>query len=603
MKDINNYKEVFQKILREIEFLSNELHLPIVTKRAKTVTERVKDDKFRIVVLGEFNRGKSTLLNAMLGAEILPTGEQETTAAIHLIKYSEKPQIIIYKSNGEKEEKAFSKDVLKEYTALKDYNPLNIKYIQIGYPADFLKNQVEIVDTPGVNDPDEHRSEITFGYIPNSNAVIFVLDAKQAFTQSEKAFIDEHLLKRSISSIFYILNRTDEVGESGLAKILENTKAKIKDCIGGESEPIVLPVSALEALECKLENNEYLIESTGLPQLTEKLIKFLNSDERLKAKMSVLKTQISALIKMIDDSLLVTISTTQKSIDELKTIKNNINKEKSKFEKELRDILKNMDNELENLLQTIESKLYERFDDLRENLNTEIKMLRGNLKEYAETKLPYNYKKYLKEWLDRYSDGVDKQLKLIAVNAINEFEKKFSKRAIINNQESQYALQKGSPSNEISVSLMDETVNEKIALGLGAVALIGVTAFATGGLSLIYLAFTGYSGAMIGKNIYSTLVSRKLLETQKQFLLENLEVKLNEDFKELNMNIRRNATEVFEGIKNSLSQQFENNFLDVCKELENRIAEYTKMQNSKNSVVTDCEKKRSELAKLSKELE
>ena len=128
-----------------------------VARNASTLLERLRDDSFRITVVGEFNRGKSTLVNALLEADIIPTAARETTATINVIGYGEKTRITIVDQKAGRKEISPNKDAFKEYTSLQDVDPDTIHHVEIECSAPFLKNKIFIVDTPGVNDISQQR--------------------------------------------------------------------------------------------------------------------------------------------------------------------------------------------------------------------------------------------------------------------------------------------------------------------------------------------------------------------------------------------------------------------------------------------------------------
>ena len=93
-----------------------------------------------ITVLGEFNRGKSTMVNALLGQDIIPTAIRPTTAALHFIRYGQKPAIQVHKADHSVLELPWDRNALKEYTALKDFAPESVNYIELSYPLEYLKD-------------------------------------------------------------------------------------------------------------------------------------------------------------------------------------------------------------------------------------------------------------------------------------------------------------------------------------------------------------------------------------------------------------------------------------------------------------------------------
>ena len=79
---------------------------------------------------------------------------------------------------------------------LSEDNPVSeVAYVELGYPSELLVNNVVLVDTPGVNDLNEQRAEVTYGYVPRADAVVFLLDAGQALKDSEREFLRSRVLE------------------------------------------------------------------------------------------------------------------------------------------------------------------------------------------------------------------------------------------------------------------------------------------------------------------------------------------------------------------------------------------------------------------------
>src|SRR5438552_2952980 len=120
------------------------------------------DGLFLLVIAGEFNSGKSSFINALLGERVLPEGVTPTTDRINLLRYGAAP--------GEHLAEAF----LTERT----------------YPAELLR-ELNIVDTPGTNAIVRRHEELTRDYVPRADLVLFVTSADRPFTESERAFLEQ----------------------------------------------------------------------------------------------------------------------------------------------------------------------------------------------------------------------------------------------------------------------------------------------------------------------------------------------------------------------------------------------------------------------------
>lgn len=227
---------------------------------------RLEEERFNLVVLGEFNHGKTTFVNALLGKTVLPIGVTPTTAAIHHLSWSDEPTAAAVAKSGERTELGL--DELKQF-AVEGGQGEEIRHLDVGYPADILKNRVNLVDTPGVNDLNLQRAEITYSYIPRSDAVIFLLDAGQILKESERIFIEERLLKQSRDKIFFVVNKLDLLTEPEREEALSYARKHLAAMV---DEPVVFGVSSTMALLGEGERS-------GLPALVKRLSDFLG-DER-----------------------------------------------------------------------------------------------------------------------------------------------------------------------------------------------------------------------------------------------------------------------------------------------------------------------------------
>src|SRR5438105_7345097 len=136
------------------------------------------EELFLLVIVGEFNSGKSSLINAMLGAEVLPEGVTPTTASINLLRYGAHA--------GERNVSDF--------------------VVERTYPTQFLRD-ISIVDTPGTNAIIRRHEELTRNFVPRSDLVLFITSADRPFTESEREFMDT--IRDWGKKIVLILNKID----------------------------------------------------------------------------------------------------------------------------------------------------------------------------------------------------------------------------------------------------------------------------------------------------------------------------------------------------------------------------------------------------------
>jgi small GTP-binding protein len=238
----------------------------LATRIGRELCNKLEEDRFHLVVVGEFNHGKTTFVNALLGTKALPVGVTPTTAVIHHVRFAPEPSSKIVKQDGTIETVAF--DSLTRFVVGGD-DGAAIKHLDVGYPAELLRDRIVLVDTPGVNDLNLQRADITYKYIPQSDAVLFVIDAGQPLKESERVFLRDKLIAQSRDKIIFVVAKADIWSASERNEALAYVKKELAKLIEG---PMVFPVSAQRALEGR-------IQESGMPELLAHLTSFL-AEER-----------------------------------------------------------------------------------------------------------------------------------------------------------------------------------------------------------------------------------------------------------------------------------------------------------------------------------
>ena len=180
-------------VLGELGEVAGSVGADSLAARVKSdVIDKLEKNRFHLVVVGEFNHGKTTFVNALLGKDVLPIGVTPTTAVIHHIVWGETPAAKEVLGSGE--ERLLPFDDVRSFAAGGARATDPVRYLEVAYPAELLRDGIVLVDTPGVNDLSLTRAEITYDYIPRSDAVLFVLDAGQPVKESERLFLEHQLI-------------------------------------------------------------------------------------------------------------------------------------------------------------------------------------------------------------------------------------------------------------------------------------------------------------------------------------------------------------------------------------------------------------------------
>jgi GTPase SAR1 family protein len=153
---------------------------------------RVRTDVFSVLVVGEFNRGKSTLLNALLGRKVLPAFATETTATVCEVHFGETPRAVLHPLDPPGAPPIETTvDDLERYVAVDDDDPERpnpYEKVSLYWPTALCRNGVVLVDSPGLNKSQAHE-ERTIGYLRSADAIVFVSDSQAAWSRSEELFV------------------------------------------------------------------------------------------------------------------------------------------------------------------------------------------------------------------------------------------------------------------------------------------------------------------------------------------------------------------------------------------------------------------------------
>lgn len=361
MMDFNSYeqrKTLLKESLQELSVVIEDLGIDDLAPKVRLDRAQLDNEKFVLVVVGDFSRGKSTFVNAMLGKQILPSSVKPTTTVISKILYADKPsyklvykdgksikldekEFLAIKAPKEEDESRFSELIHKfnPVELLAKKNPfLNVDYAEVKYPLSFCENNVEVVDTPGINDIDDTRINITYNYLNKAEAAILVLSATQALSASELEFLKERVIGNQINDIFIVINYKDRVlGEE--EKVLNFVKSKLQN-LSIDTSKIFLVSSKKALMFRKNENGEKLglketaflpdtFEETGFVDFEARLTQFL-VEEKGFAKLQKYKQRGFLYIQDIKRDIKRQMEVVEQSVDELKQ---QLDEAKPQFEK------------------------------------------------------------------------------------------------------------------------------------------------------------------------------------------------------------------------------------------------------------------------------
>ncbi len=197
--------------IRELLDLTDGLLEEGSRKTLSAGVERLEAGQFNLVVLGEFKRGKSSLINALLERELLPTGVLPLTSAVTVIRGGERQRLLVGFGEGEKRGRPLDELASFITEAGNPENMLGVESVTIELDSDLLEDGLRLIDTPGVGSSYEHNTETALGFLPQVDAAVMVLAADQPLSAAERDLA--HELAELTPRPIFVLNRIDLLGE------------------------------------------------------------------------------------------------------------------------------------------------------------------------------------------------------------------------------------------------------------------------------------------------------------------------------------------------------------------------------------------------------
>ena len=263
----SSFKVLKSKIEDLLSELKNDLSNSEILDELKGTQNYLDNQKFSIGITGVMNAGKSTMLNALMGREILGSAVVPETANLTIVKHNPTDNAKVFYWNQQEWDRILKSaeqlesmrdfvnetnrifgDELKNYIRPVsrfdevDINDLSsytsaessgkkcnlVKYVELGSKLDFLSDGIEIVDTPGLDDPVIQREEITKEYISACDMMLHLMNVSQSATLKDVEFIIDALLYQNISKLLVVITRADTVSKEQLEEVINYTKSSIE---------------------------------------------------------------------------------------------------------------------------------------------------------------------------------------------------------------------------------------------------------------------------------------------------------------------------------------------------------------------------------------
>jgi ribosome biogenesis GTPase A len=231
MSGASGHRELTVTTLDEVLSLATGLLAESAIRDLGAARARVAEDRFNLVVLGEFKRGKSTLINALLGRAVLPTGVIPLTSVVTAIGAGDRDRLVVSYVDGREEERPL--------TELSDYvtegrnpgNHLGVELARVELDHELLLGAgLELVDTPGIGSIHSHNTAVAREFLPRVDAAICVLDAGQPLSEAEREWLRE--VADRVPRQLIVINKIDHLDPGDRDVAVQFIGSALRDLLG-----------------------------------------------------------------------------------------------------------------------------------------------------------------------------------------------------------------------------------------------------------------------------------------------------------------------------------------------------------------------------------
>lgn len=642
--------------LIQLKEYSEDIGLVHTAKSIGDTVEKVANDHFEVAIVGEFKRGKSTLINALLGQEVLPADVLPATATLNRVTYSETPYVMVEYKDGGTERVDINKlaDYVTKLSYESELKAETVKQATVYYDTSFCKNNVDIIDTPGLND-DEQMTNVTLSILPEIDAAVFVISANSPFSQFEKEFLEKKMLSSDMGRIIFAVNCFGTFSKEDEDRIVETVEKRIgsyvmekaKAVMGEDSKefavykrkigkPKVIGVYAKKALMAKESGNAAMLEESNFPTF-EKVLETMLTQERGVITLQILANKIissgSELINSIiirenslmmeTDEFMDKYTAAIEEIDDIRTKKRaefvRINDAANKVFQGLQPILDSYWVQIEETAMKVIDAYPMSAEDLKKDkLKIVYSKLTERIKENIENKAQLICEQIQNEINIALSDEAER---------LQSFEDEFF-ASVTRIQEMFSVPQKRARNGGVVDQIIGVSIGTVGAGGLfiglreagikgallggaagfagfyatfyAAFSLATVLGIAAGPVVLCIAAVAGLAGTFTGKFSVDKLLVQERIDKYKASFKQSVkkqfhEMKIHSDFSET---VRKQVFASFQGLKSKIEEETEIILLDTQKTLDN----LNQLKTEKKSMSDNEKEKLRNIAEFTGEL-
>ncbi len=496
---------------------------------------RMNEPHFSVAVVGEFSRGKSTLINRMLNTDLLPVGVVPTTAMITRALYGPKPKMWRIYTDGKKEKLPLNSESWKELLA--DGSGVDPKgFIQLEIENEWLKKTgVHIIDTPGAGDLTGDRAALTADTIASCDATLAAISATMALSLTEKAFVDQHVFSRKTPRVAVVLTRLDEVAKAERASVVSYFKQKVAKWAPG------VEICCAHAAPVLPEGSG--IECAGPESILKMLSSWAENNHHFRLRGLQILSQLREIVALLRTSLTTWINASKLSREErrrfLKTGELQLDRNRLDWE-DLRLALKNKEGDV---ISWFGNAVLEKKTAIVEKYRYDLGRAQ-NPKTWWEKDFPYRIRLEMASVARGIERSLKNRMERDAMWLEEEAQKMFSWEMKLDHMDASVRVSNYNVEfeGELIKDLNDLKFYSRVGVGVGSV--LGYILF--GPLGIV---------ASVGGGILSEKMLSKTVENQKGELSGKIEIAIDEMFQNAIRITRERLGKIYKTIFERLREQ------------------------------------------------
>jgi GTPase Era involved in 16S rRNA processing len=315
------------------------LNLLADAELCKNEADAIKEGVFKTVVMGTFNNGKSTVINALIGKKLLPEAATPATAILSYIRYgNDDNQVFVHYNDNSIKEMSFNdfsrefKFTVEDAKECKDTGRvarfMDVNYSVIYISKELMENGVQIIDSPGLEDK-ATATELALQAARSANAIIYLGSAPSGgFNSNDKEYFGKYFEKKHLNNVFFVINKKDLLSEDALDEVQKFIETQLEDVFKDQNghfdrslyQKRVFFVSAKNALDAKTSTplDSEKLRRSDFVEFEKELENFLTTDERVKATYNTCFEKLHKVYESAKQTTQMNLAVKEKNKDEVR---------------------------------------------------------------------------------------------------------------------------------------------------------------------------------------------------------------------------------------------------------------------------------------------